>query len=145
MKIEKNIVYNISSDCYHQHYGSDNVVTNNIFAFGKRAVLACSIDELHTSLVVEKNVFITDKRPIFCTSQEEKGFNSALMSHHNLIYDISGREPVMFSCGGRDFALSEVQKLGMEEGSVVENPEFSAELNIKDDSIIYTLGFKKIK
>ncbi len=145
MRIEKNIVYNISSDCYHQHYGSNNVVTNNIFAFGKRAVLACSIDELHASLLVEKNILITDNRPVFCTSKEEKGFNSALMSHHNLIYDVSGREPVMFNCRGRDFTFSEIQKLGMEEGSVVKNPKLSDDFEVLDNSPAIELGFKQIK
>lgn len=143
IRVEKNIVYNISSDCYHQHFGSDNVITNNIFAFGKRALLACSIDEMHTSLVVEKNIFVTDKRPIFCTSQAVKGFNSALMSHHNLIYDVSGREPVMFNSRGHDFTFSEIQKLGMEMGSIVKNPKLSDDFKVSDDSPAHDLGFKK--
>ena len=75
----------------------------------------------------------------------EKGFNSARMSHHNFINDVSGCEPVMFCNKDRDFTFSEIQRLGMEEGSIIKNPELTENYNIDEDSELLNFGFKKIR
>ena len=36
MLIENNICYNTSSQPFHEHYGRENIVRNNIFAFGRK-------------------------------------------------------------------------------------------------------------
>ena len=40
--IEKNIAYNCTGGGFHQHYGSNNTVKNNIFAYGEKANLLIS-------------------------------------------------------------------------------------------------------
>ena len=145
IRVEKNIVYNVSSECYHHHYGSDNVVVNNIFAFGKRGIICCTADELHADIIVEKNILVTNERPIFTTIHTVKGYNPALMSHHNFVYDISGREPVMFCIQDRNFTFSEVQQMGMEYGSMIINPGLTEKFNIMEDSELIKYGFKVIR
>lgn len=121
--VEKNRVYNCSSDCYHQHYGNDNVIRNNIFAFGGSSVVRCSIDEYHPSIILEGNILLTDGKPIYTTGAFNKGFNSALASQNNIIYDVSGVEPCIFICNNKKFTLDEVQKMGLETGTVVKDPK----------------------
>lgn len=83
----------------------------------------------------------TDEKPVFVTN----GVNSGIMSHHNFIYDISGREPVMFNVNGYEFVFSEVQKMGLEDGSIVKNPELTENYNMDEDSELLNFGFKKIR
>jgi len=117
--IENNTVYNSSSNCYHQHYGCENVVRGNVFYGAKEALVRCSKLEFHSCLVFEENVFITDGNPVFSTSNNDNGFNTGVISCRNKIWDKSGREPVIFRVKGRDIAFSEAQKMGFELGSVV--------------------------
>ena len=39
--VENNLVYNVASECFHVHYGRDNLIRNNVFAFGKTGI--CSV------------------------------------------------------------------------------------------------------
>ena len=121
--VENNVVYNTSSNCYHQHYGSDNVIRNNVFAFGGDTVIRCSVPEMHCCLAVEGNILVTDGKPIFATYTAENGINPGVCSHHNIIWDVSGEEPVLFKVGDCDITLSEAMEKGFETGSVNVNPE----------------------
>jgi hypothetical protein len=60
MTVENNLVYDCSSQTFHQHYGKDNVVRNNIFAFGGEGAFKITRNEEHNSLFLENNIFVTD-------------------------------------------------------------------------------------
>lgn len=142
--VEKNIVYNCSSECFHQHYGCCNVVKNNVFAFGGNSVVRCSIDELHSSLSLENNVLVTRSKPVFSTADANKGFCSSVSSQGNIIYDADGADPCIFICGGRRFTLSDAQSLGLERGSIAADPLLCGDFRPADNSPVYSMGFKKI-
>jgi hypothetical protein len=62
---ENNIVYRTSDESFHQHYGRENVVRNNIFAFGGTAQVRRSRTEPHTSFAFEGNIIYWAKGPMF--------------------------------------------------------------------------------
>ena len=73
--VENNYVHDVDDDCYHQHYGINNIVRNNIFAYGKYSQIALSRrgGKYPNQLVFERNIvvykspqriFRRDKMPI---------------------------------------------------------------------------------
>ncbi len=62
--IENNLCYNTDRDLFHQHYGSNNIVRNNIFARGEEAVFRYSKMENHTGIVFERNIFVARGTPM---------------------------------------------------------------------------------
>lgn len=60
MTVENNLVYDCSSQCFHQHYGKDNIIRNNIFAFGGDGQFRITRNEEHNSLFLENNILVGD-------------------------------------------------------------------------------------
>ncbi len=65
MLVEKNLVYDCSSQTFHQHYGKDNIVRNNIFAFGGDGAFRITRNEEHNSLFLENNILVTDNSVMY--------------------------------------------------------------------------------
>ena len=107
--VEKNVVYNCKSQCYHQHYGQYNTVRNNIFAFGGQHIVRMSRSDAHTGILLENNLLITDNKPIYdCFDSEFKGSILSLRSSNNKIWDIGREEPTMvaFRDHGKEISLT---------------------------------------
>src|SRR5262249_40426775 len=115
--IERNIVYNTSSGCFHQHYGRENVLRNNVFAFGQEGVLRPSRDEDHSSFTFEKNLVLSRGSPFHITAWT----NGRYQIDSNLYWDYKSKdpkqEPLFF---GMTFA--DWQAKGRDRKSIVSDP-----------------------
>ncbi len=83
MTVENNLVYDCSSQTFHQHYGEDNVVRNNIFAFGGEGAFIVSRHEEHNSLFLENNILVTDNSMMYARTIESDWF----VDNSNLYWD----------------------------------------------------------
>jgi len=72
--VEKNLVYDCSSETFHQHYGKDNTIRNNIFAFGGEGAFIITRKEEHNSLTLENNILVVDNAPIYAFDTESDWF-----------------------------------------------------------------------
>lgn len=63
--LENNLTFRTKSGGYHQHYGRENVIRNNIFAFGREYQVRRSKKEDHLSFTYEQNVVLWDTGRLF--------------------------------------------------------------------------------
>ncbi|RXZ84473.1 right-handed parallel beta-helix repeat-containing protein [Paenibacillaceae bacterium] len=89
--VENNIVYRTHSQCFHENIGGENIVRNNIFAFGGEGLATLTHIEAHNSITYEKNIFISDGTPIFVGKHEGALQQNAFRSDCNILWDISGK------------------------------------------------------
>jgi hypothetical protein len=113
IRMEGNLVYRTKSAGFHQHFGRDNLIRGNVFAFGRAAQLMRSRAEPHRSFTLEHNVVIYDSGQLYAGNWTGDGF----ATDHNLFWKIGG--PVEFP-GGRDAWT----KRGFDGHSEIADPGF---------------------
>jgi len=72
--VENNLAYDCSSQCFHQHYGKDNMIRNNIFAFGGEGIMRISRREEHNSLYFQNNILYGENVPMYFNTTKEGWF-----------------------------------------------------------------------
>jgi len=145
--VEGNAVFNTQTECLHIHYGSGNVIKNNVF-YGKNApCVYVSKHELHDQILFERNIFVTDGSPIYA----QRDGAPDLESRYNLLWSIKSGEPLAFRYkNGSTLSIDEWQSvMGRDRGSIVADP-LIADLDIADFTIAPTspafdLGFKALR
>lgn len=134
---ENNLVHDTKTGGFHQHYGRENVVRNNILAFAELYQLQATRVEPHRSFTFENNIVYFDRGELLRGPWDRLRY----VSRKNCYWDASGR-PVRFL--GKD--LADWQKAGHEQGSVVADPRFRdasrRDFRLADDSPALKLGFR---
>lgn len=80
--VEKNLVYDCGSQSFHQHYGRDNLIRNNIFAFSKEGQLRVTRNEEHNELTLKGNILVGENSPVYVSTQKGK-----FVDDNNLYWD----------------------------------------------------------
>lgn len=83
MLVENNLVYDCSSQTFHQHYGKDNIIRNNIFAFGGEGAFRITRNEEHNSLTLKNNILVTDNATMYALTTDPDWF----IDDSNLYWD----------------------------------------------------------
>ena len=140
--LENNLCYRTSSNSYHQHYGTSNVVRNNIFALADDNQLRVSRAEPHLSIMFTGNIVYSAGKPMLA----EYGMplqEGAIVSNRNLFWNTAGE--VTYSTQADLTTLDAAQAAGMEEGSLVADPCFAdapnGDFTLPADSPAYKIGF----
>lgn len=135
--MENNLVYNVKTGTYHQHYGRENIVRNNILCFSMDGQLQRSRVEPHLSFTLERNIIYWKEGPLFFGAWKDANVNL----RQNLYFKASA-EPVLFE----DLTWEQWRALGKDEGSRVADPLFVApekfDFRLRPNSPAFQLGFK---
>ncbi|MBP1674703.1 MAG: right-handed parallel beta-helix repeat-containing protein [Bacteroidetes bacterium] len=113
--MENNLVYVCKNSGFHQHYGKENIIRNNIFAFNIRSQLQATRIEEHRSILFSRNIIYFNQGTLLSSNWHK--FN--LLTDNNLYWDTRTKD-VRFA--ERSFA--EWQKSGKDIHSIVADPMF---------------------
>ncbi|NOY41717.1 MAG: right-handed parallel beta-helix repeat-containing protein [Planctomycetes bacterium] len=138
--MENNIVYRVKDGAFHQHYGRDNILRNNVLGmsatFGQ---IRRSREEDHSSFTAERNI-------IYCHPAQPLGGkweNGNYTLRDNLYFRPEG--DIRFP---GDLTFSQWQEKGHDSGSIVADPKFVSveefDFRLQTDSPALKLGFKPI-
>jgi len=135
--MENNLVYNTKTGGYHLHFGKENTIRNNIFAFNMtHGQLNRSRVEDHLSFILENNIVLTNGGSVLRGHWNDDN----VVLRRNLYWDLSG-SPQMMS----GITWEEWQELGHDSTSIAANPRFvdpeNYDFRLQADSPARRLGF----
>ena len=125
--VEKNLVYDCSSNSLHQHYGKDNLIKNNIFAFSDDGQMLITRQEEHNSLFLYNNILIGDNEAMYDNAVDKDWFTD----NNNLYWDYENGEKVF---SDSNVSVKKMQIRGYYNNAVFADPCFKDAKN-RDFSI----------
>lgn len=135
--MENNLVYNTKTGSFHQHYGKDNVVRNNILVCSENPQIAATRVEDHLSFTLERNIVYWKTGALFGGPWDR----IRAKVDYNCYFNAAGA-PITFA--GKD--LEAWRKLGYDQHSIIVDPLFvdadSNDYRLRPDSPALRLGFK---
>jgi len=141
--LENNVVYRCKSAGFHQHYGRENILRNNIFAFGKENQLMRTRPEPHVSFIFTNNIVYFDSGNLLGSDWS----NDHYEMDRNIYFDIRRHDSpasLKFAPG----SFESWQNRGHDRNSLITDPLFVApekyDFQLKADSPALKLGFKPI-
>jgi hypothetical protein len=139
MLIENNVVYRCKSAGFHQHYGRENIVRNNVFALNRENQLMRTRAEPHISFTFEHNIVYFDQGRLLGSNWSGDQFKMS----GNLYWDTRSTAPRF---AGHTF--EEWQAMGHDEGSKIADPLFvnaaNFDFRLRPDSPALALGVRQI-
>jgi hypothetical protein len=135
--MENNLVYNTKTGSFHQHYGKDNVVRNNILVCSENPQVAATRVEEHLSFTFENNIVYWKTGELF------GGPWTRIQAEvdSNCYFNAAGA-PITFA--GMD--RQAWQALGYDEHSIIADPLFvdpeQNDYRLQPNSPALEIGFK---
>jgi hypothetical protein len=135
--MENNLVYNTKTGGFHQHYGKENIIRNNIFAFSRQHQLQATRVEQHLSFTFENNIVYWKTGPLLAGPWTKVD----IKMDKNCYWNASGEE---IRPAGMSF--EQWQELGRDKNSIIADPLFADpdryDFHLDPNSPAIKLGFK---
>ena len=137
--MENNLVYNTKTGGYHQHYGRDNIVRNNIFVESMDGQIQRSRIEPHISFHFTNNiVYWNNKSPLFGRpATDEK-----VVFHHNLYWNAAGTGRFQRADARGVAEAPRRQGRGLAGGRPAVRRRGGRDFRLKPGSPAHRIGFK---
>ncbi len=136
--LENNLVHHTKTGGFHQHYGRENILRNNIFAFSKMFQLQATRVEDHLSFTFSNNIVLYNEGVLYQGPWTEMNVKIDMNIYWNF------NRPVYFL----DESLKDWQKNGYDRRSYIQDPGFKDPINgdfsFKNLKIAKKIDFKPI-
>ncbi|MCS7190867.1 MAG: right-handed parallel beta-helix repeat-containing protein [Fimbriimonadales bacterium] len=133
---ENNLVYRTTHGGFHQHYGRENIVRNNIFAYAREHQIQASRPEEHLRFIFERNIVLGRGAQWLAG-----GIDGNMRFDYNLYWREDGSE---LRFGSDDFAAWQAK--GQDKHSRMADPLFenpaAGDFRLKPNSPALALGFE---
>ena len=131
---ENNVAYRCKSNGFHQHYGKDNTLRNNIFALSQEAQIARTRKEDHFTLRFERNIVYWKEGKLLSGNWDGDQFR--------------WEKNLFWNPGGTKGLPDAWKEKGLDKDSVIADPLFvdpdKGDFTLKPDSPALKLGFQPI-
>jgi len=138
--LENNVVYDTKTGGFHQHYGADNLIRNNIFAFSRESQIRRSREDLKNSLDFQRNLVYCDNDQVLTQIWKNGDYHV-----DNNVYWTTGKAEPLFD--GRSFDEWRATS-GQDQHSLLADPRFvdaaGRDFHLRPDSPAFSVGFKPI-
>ncbi len=135
--VENNLVTRTAHGGFHQHFGRDNLIRNNIFAFGRHVQLQRTRAEAQQNLTFERNIVYWSEGSLFGRPMKDFQF-----SFDRNLYWSTAAGPIDFD----GLSFEQWQAQGMDRHSRIADPFFIAphkdDFRLGPDSPALALGFE---
>lgn len=138
--LENNIVHDTKSGGFHQHYGANNLIRNNIFAFSREVQIRRSREDVKNSVIFTRNI-------VYCDNDQILGRvwnNGDYRVNSNLYWTTCKAEPLF---AGRDWQEWRTTS-GQDRDSLLADPFFvnaeRRDFRLRRNSPAFKLGFQPI-
>jgi len=135
--MENNLVYACKHSAFHQHYGKDNIIRNNIFAANIYGQLQATRKEEHLSFSFTNNIIWFNTGNLLVSNWDK----IEIQSDYNCYWDTRTKD-VRFS----KLSFQEWQKAGKDRHSIIADPEFANpqlfDFRINNKALMKKIRFK---
>lgn len=135
--MENNLVYACKNSGFHQHYGKENTIRNNIFAANIKGQLQATRVEKHLSFNFTNNIIWFNSGSLLVSRWSQVN----IYSDNNSYWDARTKD-VRFD----KVSFKEWQASGKDLNSVIASPEFANpdgfDFRIKNKALMKKIGFK---
>ena len=143
--IENNVATRCKVAGFHQHYGRDNVVRNNLLAWNGEHSVMRSREEPHRSFTFTRNVIVANSGTLLGSAWG--GTPENFLCNHNVWFDTrSGSDVSQYRFAGGTWAQWQARGQGV--ASIIADPLLidpeKPELGLKPESPAFALGYKQI-
>ncbi len=149
--MENNVVYNTKTGSFHQHYGRDNIIRNNILVNSKKWQVQLTRAEKHRSFTFTRNIVYWKTGPLLNGRWKE----AQVDIDRNLYFRVASGSSVEATRRGNaagkpvgfaGLTLEQWRKRGRDVGSVIADPKFvdpdNHDFRLKPGSPAARIGFK---
>lgn len=135
--MENNLVYNCKNAGFHQHYGKENIIRNNIFVNNIKSQLQATRVEKHLSFSFTNNIIFFNSGTLLSSNWTTVD----IVTDYNCYWDTRGRN-ILF--GKKTFL--EWQQEGKDTHSIIADPGFENlnqfNFRVKSKKVISKIKFK---
>jgi len=137
--VEKNLVYDCSSNSLHQHYGKDNMIRNNIFAFSDDGQVLITRKEDHNSLYLYNNILVSEDEAMYKTAVKKDWFTD----NNNIYWDYVNEKKIF---SDSNISVKKMQNNGYYNNALISDPCFrdaeNRDFKINPDSPVFETNFE---